>query len=234
MFAAGAAGKVPTGRFNGKIIVVGSLLDREAVPWQSDWYRQRFDANYGKDAPGRYRLWYTENALHGYGEDKTAPTRVVTYLPMLQQALRDLSAWVEKGTLPPANTNYRVVDGQVAIPATAAARRGIQPVVTIAANGRARAEVGVGQPVRLTGTITAPPGTGLVVKAEWDFGDAGNFPGSSPVSGKAGFATVSTSHAYASPGTYFAVLRGYAQRADAAGTPYAQVRNLARARIVVR
>ena len=234
MFAAGAAGKVPTGKFNGRIIVVGSLLDREAVPWQSDWYRQRFEANYGKDAVGRYRLWFTENALHGYTEDKGAPTRVVTYLPMLQQALRDVAAWVEKGTLPPANTNYRMADGQVVVPETAAARRGIQPVVTIKANGAARAEVAVGEPVRFTGTITAPPGTGMVVKAEWDFAGKGDYAVSSPVSGKAGYAVVNTRHTFDKPGTYFGVLRGYAQRANAAGTPFAQVRNLARARVVVK
>ena len=234
LFAAGAAGKVPTGRFNGKIIVVGSMLDREAVPWHSDWYRQRFNAIYGKDAPNRYRLWFTENALHGPNEDKAAPTRVVTYLPVLQQALRDVAAWVEKGTVPPSTTAYRLVDGQVALPPTAAARRGIQPVVTLKANGGARTEVAAGQPVRFTGSITAPPGTGLVVKAEWDFGGKGDFSVSSPVSGKAGYATVSTSHTFDKPGTYFAVLRGYAQRKDAAGTPFAQVRNLARARVEVK
>ena len=72
-------------------------------------------ALYGKDAPNKYRLWYTENALHGANEDKDASTRVVTYLPMLQQALRDVSAWVEKGTPPPANTSYRVADGQIVV-----------------------------------------------------------------------------------------------------------------------
>ncbi len=233
-FAAGAAGTVPTGHFNGKIIVVDSLLDREAVPWQADWYRQRFDSNYGKDAANRYRLWYTENALHGYNEDKDAATRVVTYLPVLQQALRDVSAWVEKGTRPPANTSYRVVDGQVVVPATAAARHGIQPVVTIAANGGVRAEVAVGQPVGFTGTITAPPGTGLVVKAEWDFDGKGDYPVSSAVSGKAATALVRATYTFSKPGTYFAVLRGFSQRRNAAGTPFARIRNLARARVVVK
>lgn len=233
-FAAGAAGKVPSGHFNGKIIVVGSLLDREAVPWNSDWYRRRFDEIYGKEAQNKYRLWFTENALHGHSEDLGAATRVVTYLPVLQQALRDVAAWVEKGVAPPATTNYRLVDGQVIVAPTAAARRGIQPVVTLRANGGVRAEVAAGQPVRFTGTITAPPGTGTVIKAEWDFDGSGTFAQSSPVSGKAGTATVTTRHSFASPGTYFAVLRGYSQRKDAAGTPFAQVRNLARARVVVK
>jgi hypothetical protein len=69
LFAMGAAGTVPIGKFNGKIIVVGSMLDREAFAWQSDWYRQRFDENYGADAGNKYRLWFTENALHGANED---------------------------------------------------------------------------------------------------------------------------------------------------------------------
>ncbi len=38
---AAAAGTVQTGRISGKMIVVASLLDREAFPWQADWYRAR-------------------------------------------------------------------------------------------------------------------------------------------------------------------------------------------------
>ena len=233
-FTAAAAGSVPSGRINGKIIIVQSLLDREAWPNQADWYARTVDRLYGSEAPGKYRVWFTENALHGHTEDKDASTRVVTYLPMLQQALRDVSAWVERGTQPPANTRYRLVDGQIVVPPTAQARRGIQPVVTIAANGAARAEVAVGQPVRFTGTITAPPGTGTVIKAEWDFEGTGDYPVSSAVRGRAAAATVSARHAFTRPGTYFAVLRGYSQRADARGTPFARIRNLARARVVVK
>ena len=36
LFAAAAAGTVQSGRFQGKMIVVASLLDREALPWQAD------------------------------------------------------------------------------------------------------------------------------------------------------------------------------------------------------
>lgn len=234
MFAAGAAGKVPTGRFNGRIIVVGTLLDREAVPWHSDWYRQRFDSIYGADAPNKYRLWFVENALHGWNEDKSAPTRVVSYLPVLQQALRDVAAWVERGVAPPATTGYRLVDGQVIPAPTAAARKGIQPLVTIAANGKARAEVAVGQTVTFTGTIDTPPGTGRVVEAKWDFEGRGDFPVASPVPTNRGKVRVRTTYSFAKPGTYFAVLRAASQRPDAIGTPFAKVPNLARARVVVK
>jgi len=41
-------------------------------------------------------------------------------------------------------------------------------VVTLLANGSARAEVGVGVPVTLTGRVQVPPGAGKVVKVEWN------------------------------------------------------------------
>ena len=47
LFAAAAAGTVQTGRFEGKMIVVESLLDREALPWQADWYRARVHEHFG-------------------------------------------------------------------------------------------------------------------------------------------------------------------------------------------
>lgn len=44
------------------------------------------------------------------------PTRIVSYPGVLQQALGDLSAWVEKGIEPALSTNYNISDGQVIIP----------------------------------------------------------------------------------------------------------------------
>ncbi len=131
LFTRGAAGAVPSGKFNGKIIVVESGLDREAWPWNADWYAKKFDATYGKDAPQKYRVWFTENALHGYNENKDAPTQVVSYLPVLQQALRDVSAWVEKDVKPADNSGYRIAGGQVILAASAAERKGVQSVVTV-------------------------------------------------------------------------------------------------------
>ncbi|MGE3689870.1 MAG: hypothetical protein AB7F98_00660 [Novosphingobium sp.] len=234
MFATGAAGSALSGRFNGRIILVQSGLDREAVPNQADWYRRKWDSLYGKDAANKYRQWFTENALHGYNEDRDASTRVVSYLPMLQQALRDVSAWVEKGTPPPANSSYRMADGQVILAPTATARKGIQPLVSVLANGGARAEVAAGQPVRFTGTIEVPPGTGYVVGAEWDFEGKGDYPVTTRVPDRRTKATVSTTYTFTRPGTYFAVLRGYSQRSGNKTTPFARIKNLARARVVVK
>ena len=121
IFAAAAAGSVPIGKFHGKMIVVQSLWDREAFPWHADWYRKRVQANFGATADERLRVWFTDRGLHGGVED---PTRVISYIPLLQQALHDVAAWVETGTPPPSSTAYRIDEGQVVLPSTAAARKG--------------------------------------------------------------------------------------------------------------
>ncbi len=235
LFAAGAAGAVPSGNFQGKVIVVSSLLDREATPWQADWYRRRFDQLLGADAPNRYRLWYMDNALHGYNEDRIDPDKSISYLGALHQALRDLSAWVERGVAPPANTSYRVVDGQVVMPATAAARRGIQPVVLLTANGAARAEVKPGQAVALFATVTVPPGTGRVVSARWDLDGSGRFTTTAALPPKPQpRAALRSSVSFAKPGTYFVTLKVESARQGLPASPYARIQNLARVRIVVR
>ena len=118
------------------------------------------------------------------------------------------------------------------LPATAAERKGVQPVVTLAANGGALARVRAGEAVRFSGTIAAPPGTGKVVGAEFDFDGSGAFAAPANPARRAS-ATVSASHSFAVPGTYFVTLRGASQRAGDARTPYARLINLARVRVVV-
>lgn len=235
MFVKSTAGSLQTGKFEGKMIVCASLWDREAMPWQADWYRQRVKAHLGAQTDQHFRLWYTDHALHGDEPTTEAATRVVSYVPVLQQALRDLAAWVEKGTPPPASTNYQIVKGQVVAPPTAAARRGIQPVVHLKANGAERTAVRVGQPVTFTGDIAVPPGTGKVVAAQWDFEGAGTFPASSAIPAGTGTAiSVRTIHVFTRPGTYFPALRGVSQRQGDRSTPYTRIQNLGHVRVVVQ
>ncbi len=234
LFARGAVGSLITGKFNGRMIVVESGLDREAWAWNADWYARKFDETYGKDAIHKYRVWFAENALHGYNEDKDARTRVVSYLPMLQQALRDVSAWVEKGVAPPATERYRIVDGQLVLPPTAAARGGIQPVVTVKADGAAKAVVKAGQRVNLTASVEAPPGTGKIVWAAWDFDGTGSFPVAAALpKSPAAKVTLKMSQSFDKPGTYFPTLKVASQRDGDAQTPFARIVNLARVRVVV-
>ncbi|RJF91237.1 PKD domain-containing protein [Sphingomonas cavernae] len=220
-----------TGKFQGKMIVVESLWDREAMPWQGDWYRQRVRAAGGND---NFRIWMVDHALHGDDSRQEDPTRTVSYLGVLQQALRDLSLWVEKGVAPPASTAYRIDDGQVIVPAAAATREGIQPVAIVTVNGGAKAVVKTGQSVSFSATIDVPPGTGKIVSADWDFEGEGTFPVKAQLPGAPKTSlTLKASHSFTKPGTYFPALRVASERNGDAATPYARIQNLGRVRVVV-
>jgi hypothetical protein len=240
MFTMGAAGSVPTGKFKGKMILLGSLWDREAYPWQCDWYRQRVKENLGDSTDDNFRLWYTDHAIHGdLPSQLDDPTHAVGYLGVLQQALRDLSAWVEKGIVPPSTTNYKIVDGQVIIPETVAERRGIQPVVNAKVGGGKRVEVKAGKQVTFTAEIEIPQHTGKIVAAEWDFEGAGDFPVSEKISKSNTSAdgtkvTLKTTYTFSKPGTYFPALRATSQRDGDAKTPFTRIQNLDRVRVVVK
>ncbi|HRI19610.1 MAG TPA: hypothetical protein PLA68_01595, partial [Panacibacter sp.] len=237
LFTRGASGVLPAGKFKGKMIVLSSLWDREAFPWQADWYRSKVKENLGDSTDNYFRLWYTDHALHGDLTKQEDPAHTVSYLGVLQQALRDLSAWVEKGIPPPATTNYKIEDGQVIVLATAAERKGIQPVITLKANNSERADVKVGEAVTFTATIELPPNTGKIVAAQWDFEGEGTFAieGKLIPDGKNMFSVkLKTTHSFTKPGTYFTTLRGISQRQGDAKTAYARIQNLARVRVVVK
>jgi hypothetical protein len=238
-----AAGSIPTGRFAGKMIVVQALMDEAAFPWQADWYRRLVEAALGPRFDDYYRLWFVENAMHTTqvalptDPRPVATTRVISYVGVVEQALRDLSAWVEKGLAPPASTVYKVVDGQVQVPPTAAERRGIQPVVTLTVNGGVCAKVAVGETVEFSAVIEVPPGAGTVVGAEWDFEGAGDYPvveRFDETSSSMTRVTLKTSYAFSKPGTYFPALRATSQRQGDFKTRIARIQNLGRVRVVVQ
>ena len=232
------AGSVQSGRFKGKMIIVESMMDQDAFPWQADWYRSKVKEALGDHLDDNFRLWFTENAIHNDGPPSDA-THTVNYVPCLHQALRDVSAWVEKGVPPPASTNYKVVDGQVLVPATAVERKGIQPVVSLKANGAVRADVAVGKPVKFTAVIEVPPNTGKVVSAKWDFEGEGTFSLAQEIkrsnSNESGTrVTLASSHVFSKPGTYFVTIIANSQRDGDANAAYTRIENLGRARVVVR
>ena len=136
--------------------MVVAWLDREAFPWQADWYRSRVQEHFGSETDEHFRLWFTDNALHGDDEAQESPTHTVSYLGMLQQALRDLSRWWEDGVAPPATTSYDVVDGQVVVAPEASRRRGIQPVVSLSVNEGQRAQTLCGQEVAFRAAAEVP------------------------------------------------------------------------------
>jgi hypothetical protein len=234
------AGSIQTGRFTGKMIVVQNLMDEIAYAWQADWYRSKVKDALGERFDDNYRLWFIDNALHTppvvtqLDSPPVVTTRVINYGGVLQQALRDVSAWVEKGVAPPASTPYEVVDGQVQIPSKAAERNGVQPVITVTANGRERAEVKAGKKVKFSAVIEAPPDAGSIVNVEWDFEGEGNYPVVQKLKDtKKSGVKVKTDYTFSGSGTYFPALRAALHRNGDPETPYARVQNIGRVRVVV-
>jgi hypothetical protein len=132
----------------------------------------------------------------------------------------------------PASSSYRFEQNALILPLTAAERKGIQPVVKLSANGGTRAEVGVGKAVTLTANAEVPPGTGSLIRAEWDFDGKGAWPvQEKSVAGSRGAFTATFT--YDKPGTYFPAIR-VASRAEGVSANAAPVYNIARARVVVK
>ncbi|MEW9856374.1 hypothetical protein [Novosphingobium sp. M1R2S20] len=233
LFVKSTSGSLQTGKFDGKMIVAASLFDREAMPWQADWYRQRVQDHLGANADQQFRLWYTDHALHGDEPTTEAANRIVSYVPVLQQALRDVALWAEKGIAPPASTNYTIEEGQVRVPANAGERKGIQPVVKLTVNGGDTVKVRAGQPVTFKGSIAVPPEAGYVTSADWDFTGEGTFTEPAKLPARKRTVEVEATHTFAKPGTVFVAFRGMSQREGDADDPYRQIRNLDRVRVVV-
>jgi hypothetical protein len=230
----GSTGQIPTGRFNGKMIVVECLHDGDALPWQADWYRQQVQAVEGPLVEEKYRLWYVDNANHTDPTMERQQTHAVAYSGTVQYALRELSAWIEQGIAPPPTSEYRVQDGQVQVPATAAQRKGIQPVVHLEVNGGERAEIAVGEAVTFSAQIDVPPAPGRVVAAKWDFEGLGTYPDAAELDDPSSETVHATAtHAFSKPGTYFPALRVASQRERNPDTPFARSLNLSRVRVVV-
>ncbi|WP_207402702.1 hypothetical protein [Rathayibacter sp. SD072] len=233
LFAQGASGTVPTGRISGRMIVVASLLDREAFPWQADWYRARVGEFLGADVDDRFRLWYTDNALHGDESGvQEHETRTVSYVGALQTALRQLSAWVEEEIMPSPSTAYEVVDGQVLVADDDPSRGGVQPIVTLTVNGTDRVEVRVGEEVDVRLTAHATTTDGMVVAIATDLTGSGRLSVPEAVIPAAEI-TQSRRCTFPAAGTYLLAVRATAQTGSHAEDRFARVDNVARARVVV-
>lgn len=225
-----SGGGTHSGAISGKVIAISNLLDTDAFPWHGDWYSAQVKRALGARYDDDFRMWFNDNADH-IAPNRT--DRLINYDGILQQALRDVSAWVETGQAPAPSTHYALADGQVEVPDKASDRHGIQPVVDLTAGGAHRLDVAAGEPVALDALIEVPPEAGTIVGIEWnplgnkDFQAA---PLSGPLQQRL---EVSRTVTYPSSGTYFAELRVIAQRGGDARDPFARVENLGRVRVVV-
>ncbi|MBN1551491.1 Tat pathway signal sequence domain protein [bacterium] len=229
-----SGGAVYDGNIKCKMIVVENMKDVDACPWSGDWYRARVAESLGSHYEDSFRIWFNENADH-IGSDVQASRshRLISYFGIVQQALRDVSAWVEEGIEPAKSTAYRVVDSQIILAPYAAERQGIQPVVTLSVNGSDRVDIVAGQQVEFEATIELTPGSGKIVLIEWDFSGTGDYKSVGFEREQDGKLNIVADFTYGEIGTYFPTIRVTTQREGDLDTQYGNVRNLGRVRVVV-
>jgi len=235
MITEGGSGSIQSGRIQGKMIVVAALLDG-AFPWQPDWYRSKVKEYLGEQERESFRLWYVDNATHMDDAVTSDELHFVSYLGVLHQALLDVSDWVERGIAPNESTGYEVIDGQVVVPADAAARKGIQPIIKLKANGSDCTVIQAGENVKFTAEVEVPEGAGQLIGAEWSFEGETDFPVKSSLSSFniiGNKVLLQSEFTYRNVGVYFPVLRVKLQRNGNPNDLFTVVKNLCRARVVV-
>ena len=63
IFAESASGGgTNTENITGKMIVMDTLMDSKAFPWQADWYRTQVKKSLGNQFNDQYRLYYSDHA----------------------------------------------------------------------------------------------------------------------------------------------------------------------------
>jgi hypothetical protein len=169
LISAGGAGSLQTGKFAGKMIVLATLMDESAFPWQADWYRQRVKENLGDNEADSFRLWFVDNALHDDKYNTIDELHLISYLGTLHQALLDLSEWVENGVEPAETSVYTVENGQVIVSDTADKRKGLQPVVDLKVNGGDAAEITCGEAAYFNAVVELPVGAGKIDRCRVEF-----------------------------------------------------------------
>jgi hypothetical protein len=225
---------VPTGSFEGKMILIQHAADKECWPNTARAYARSVTDVSGGSAGERFRLWWHEHAAHLVPNSPAARTRYVNYGGVFAQAVQDLVAWVEDGTPPPASTAATFgPDNELRLPATAAERCGVQPVVTATANGAPRAEVAPGDDVALVAEADVPPGAGAVVAVAWDVDGTGAFAVTDDPPAPVGRYTSSVGVSFTEPGTHLVTVRVTSHREGGRDDPLRSITNLARVRVVV-
>jgi hypothetical protein len=209
-----------TSDFTGKMIIVQGAQD--IAVWTSSMvdYHTRVAARLGDRVDDHFRLWWIERMGHlpasSYGVSARS-SQVIDYLGIIEQAVRDLIAWVEHGVSPPPTTKYHYTPDNALVLAPAAAERGgLQAVVQVAA---IRQE---GRKVTFRATAEVPAGAGVIVCIEWDPTGTGAWvPGASEYT-----------HVYEQPGTYIASVRVTSHREGNHDEPFGRVQALGRTRVI--
>lgn len=228
-----------TGKINSRMIVIANALDVDAYPWHADWYGRRLKAGEAGQYDAKVRIWLNDNADHldgsvvASGSVDNQFVRLIDYNGILEQAVRDVSAWVENDVAPPRSTQYALNNGQVSLPADASVRQGIQPVVKLTSRSGERIVAKVGQHITLVGDISVPPSAGKIVKTEWSQTGNDDFLDAPLPQQPSETLSVHKTFVYSKPGTYYPVLRVISQREGDGTMEFTRVGNLARVRVIV-
>jgi hypothetical protein len=223
-----------TGRISGRMILCPGAIDSNVFP--TDAYPRMVASALGERTDDHFRVWWMDHASHGppavHRPGPEWDTRLIDYTGIVEQAVRDVVAWVEEDR-PPARMHYRFGrDNALVLADDAAERGGVQPVVQLRVDGTVRADVAVGVTVAFEGRVELPPGAGSLVTAQWDFRGDGSWPEEVQIDGAVTSAVLRASHRYTAPGTYFPALRVSAHRDGGVGTGPPVV-NLGRVRVLV-
>jgi hypothetical protein len=221
-----------TGRFNGKLILIPAIWDKNAPTIGAVRYAELVAAAGTQD---NFRMWIADSAIHG--SPTLVPemaTRAIDPMGLYEQALKDVIDWVEAGKEPQANTGYAFTEGQTSLAESPVGRGGIQPLVSATINGGSNARVEAGTLVTLQVSAETPPGTGSIISVEWDFEGTGVWPHRhEEIDGTASKLTLSAVHVYKTPGTYFPAVRINSHRSGDRYTRFCRCENLARVRVTV-
>lgn len=237
-------GTVQDGCIQGKVIVIQSLMDESTCPWCADWYREKVREAKGNEDD--FRVYYMERCMHG-NVSWLENNMVTNYLGAMYQSLLDISDWVERGIEPRMSSVYTLEEGQIYVRENAAERKGLQPTVKLSANGAPCVHVKVGETVHFTAEVQIPEGAGEITAVDYDFVSdntlsmekkelhvfehKGEFVRTR--SGDISGASSEISHVYDKPGMYFASVRVKEERNGDAGNRFTQIKNIARARVIV-
>ena len=100
-YARQGSGSNDTGRFAGKMIVVQTLMDEAAFPWQAVPYRAKVAEVLGTEPlESRYRIWYVDHAMHT-GAEPMPGMALADTTPRAQDAHGQLSRRAPAGAARP-------------------------------------------------------------------------------------------------------------------------------------
>ncbi|MFE5671656.1 hypothetical protein ACFQ58_08605 [Agromyces sp. NPDC056523] len=199
-----------TGDIHRKGMLIQNMQDGGAIYVSAEWYKRQVAANGKSDD---FRVYVQESA--GHFDSPLFSGGDVPYLGILEQALRDLAAWVEEDAQPADSTGYDFEFNQIYLKKTAAERHGLQLVVILNANGNdgQRVQVALGNTVDFEARIEPAVADDVITRIEWNPETSGGTWSDVDFTIDAdGSATVELDHAYPAVGTYFPRVRVTAHR----------------------